>query len=128
MYFIGVITHLLGMHFPILIIWMSLLTFVGASEGFLLSDEIHVSKQTSPKWDATFCGVTSGAILFALCPIKRTPGLFGLNYKRNKYFFQFCKCDISFPANQEPALQAKKRVQPEFAKTSPMKSETNLLT
>ena len=27
--------------------------------------ESHVSKQSSPRWDATFCGVTSGAILFA---------------------------------------------------------------
>ena len=25
-------------------------------------DEIHVSKQNSPRWDAAFCGVTSGAI------------------------------------------------------------------
>ena len=31
-------------------------------------DEIHVSKQNSPRWDATFCGVTSGAIQFAYVP------------------------------------------------------------
>ena len=30
----------------------------------LFFDEFHVSKQNSPKWDAAFCGVTSGAILF----------------------------------------------------------------
>ena len=28
-------------------------------------DEFPVSKQNSPRWDAAFCGVTSGAILFA---------------------------------------------------------------
>ena len=26
---------------------------------------MFTSKQNSPKWDAAFCGVTSGAILFA---------------------------------------------------------------
>ena len=31
-------------------------------------DEIHVSKQNSPRWNAAFC----------LCPIKRTQGLYGL--------------------------------------------------
>ena len=29
-------------------------------------DENHVSKQNSPRWDAAFCGVTSGEILFAM--------------------------------------------------------------
>ena len=28
-------------------------------------DEIPQSKQNSPRWDTAFCGVTSGAILFA---------------------------------------------------------------
>ena len=32
---------------------------------FLFFDEIPLSKQNSPRWDAAFCGVTSGAILFA---------------------------------------------------------------
>ena len=32
------------------------------------SDENHLSKQNSPRWDAAFCGVTSGAILFAYVP------------------------------------------------------------
>ena len=27
-------------------------------------DEIHMNKQNSPRWNATFCGVTCGAILF----------------------------------------------------------------
>ena len=31
-------------------------------------DEILVSKQNSPRWDAAFCGVTSEAILFAYVP------------------------------------------------------------
>ena len=37
------------------------------------------SKQNSPRWDATFCNVTSGATYsVCLCPIKRMPGLYGL--------------------------------------------------
>ena len=39
-------------------------------------DENFVSKQNSTRWDAAFCGVPSGAILFAY--IKRTPCLYGL--------------------------------------------------
>ena len=31
-------------------------------------DKIPPSKQNSPRWDAAFCGVTSGAILFAYVP------------------------------------------------------------
>ena len=31
-------------------------------------DEIPLSIQNSSRWDATFCGVTSGAILFAYVP------------------------------------------------------------
>ena len=34
----------------------------------LFFDEIPLSKQNSPRWDAAFCGVTSGAILFAYVP------------------------------------------------------------
>ena len=34
----------------------------------LFFDENHISKQNSPRWDAAFCGVTSGAILFAYVP------------------------------------------------------------
>ena len=33
-------------------------------------DEIPQSKQNSPTWDAAFCGVTSGVILFAFGPEK----------------------------------------------------------
>ena len=32
---------------------------------FSFFDEIQESKQKGPRWDAAFCGVTSGAILFA---------------------------------------------------------------
>ena len=38
----------------------------GIKDFFLLIfDEIPLSKQNSPRWDAAFCGITSGAILFA---------------------------------------------------------------
>ena len=40
---------------------------------FHFFDKIPLSKQNSLRWDAAYCGVTSGAILF-----KRTPGLYGL--------------------------------------------------
>ena len=33
-------------------------------------DKNHVNKQNSPRWDAAFCGVTSGAILFAYVHFK----------------------------------------------------------
>ena len=35
---------------------------------FIYFDEISFSKQNSPRWDAAFCGVTSGAMLFAYVP------------------------------------------------------------
>ena len=38
---------------------------------YFLSDffyEISLCKQNSPRWDAVFCGVTSGAMLFAYAP------------------------------------------------------------
>ena len=52
-------------------------TFIlGASDiffSFFISffDEIHKSKQNSPRWDAAFCGVTSEAILFAYVQLKK---------------------------------------------------------
>ena len=57
------------MDFPIIIIWASSLLFLGAS-GVILNfiqffDENSLSKQNSTRWDAAFCGVTFGAILFA---------------------------------------------------------------
>ena len=36
---------------------------------FNFFDENHVSKQNSPSWDAAFCSVPSGAILFAFVPL-----------------------------------------------------------
>ena len=57
---------------PIIIIWASPLSFLGGIRSiffFLLfiqfTDENSLSKQYSPRWDATLCGVTSGAMLFA---------------------------------------------------------------
>ena len=45
----------------------------GASGAFFtfisFVDEIHVSKQNSPRWDTAFFGVTSGALLFAYVPL-----------------------------------------------------------
>ena len=45
---------------------------LGASRVILIFisffDEVPISKQNSPRWDAAFCGVTSGAILFAYVP------------------------------------------------------------
>ena len=35
---------------------------------FLFFYEYPLSKQNSPRWDTAFCGVTSGAILFAYVP------------------------------------------------------------
>ena len=56
------------------IIWSSPLSFLGALGYFFICisvfDKIHESKQNSPRWDAAFCGVTSGAILFAYVPLK----------------------------------------------------------
>ena len=60
------------MDFSIFIILMSPLSFLGASgvlfHFYFIFDEIHVNKQNSPRWDAAFCGVISGAILFAFVP------------------------------------------------------------
>ena len=58
------------MDFPIIIIWASPLQFLGAPHVIFkfyiqFFDKNSISKQNSPRWDATFCGITSGAILFA---------------------------------------------------------------
>ena len=58
------------MDFPIVIIWVSPLSLLGASGVILNFYSIFLmkflpSKQNSARWDATLCGVTSGAILFA---------------------------------------------------------------
>ena len=54
--------------------WMSPLSFVGVL-GVIFNlisffDEIPPNKQNSPRWDAAFCCVPSGAILFACVPYK----------------------------------------------------------
>ena len=48
-------------------------TFILGALGVILNfipfiNENPLSKQNSPRWDAAFCGVTSGAILFAYVP------------------------------------------------------------
>ena len=54
---------------------------------FSFFDEIPLGEQKSPKWDAAFCGVTSGANSVCLCPIKRPPlGLYGLITLQNVQF------------------------------------------
>ena len=62
------------MDFPILITWMSPFSSFGAS-GVIFHfisfiDKNQNSKQNSLRWDATFCGVTSGAIMFDYVPLK----------------------------------------------------------
>ena len=42
---------------------------------FKTLNEIPLSKQNSTRWEAAFCGVTSGTKLFAYVPQKRPPGL-----------------------------------------------------
>ena len=62
------LTHIRRMDFPIIIIWASPLSFLGALDvtlNYLIFYGFSLSKQNSPSWDAAFCGVTSGAILFA---------------------------------------------------------------
>ena len=48
-------------------------------------DENPVGKQSSPRWEAAFYGVTSGGYSVCLCPIKRTLGLYGLNNASNAF-------------------------------------------
>ena len=60
------------MDIPILIIWMSPLSFQATSGVVFMFisffDEVRVSKHDSPGWDAAFCGAISGVILFAYVP------------------------------------------------------------
>ena len=61
------------MDFPIIIIWVSPLSFLGTSvllDLYSLFDEFSLSKQNSLRCDTAFCGVTSGAILFVYVPQK----------------------------------------------------------
>ena len=57
------------MDFPIPIFWVSPLSFLELQEWFFnfisFFDEIPLYRPNSPRWDAAFCGVTLGAILFA---------------------------------------------------------------
>ena len=64
------------MDFPILSTWMSPFSSLGESgvkfHFVSFFDEIHFSKQNSPRWDAAFCGVPSGAILLPMSHTKDT--------------------------------------------------------
>ena len=57
------------MDFPILINWMSPLSFLGALGElfyfYFIFGKNDLSKQNGPRWDAAFCDLASGAILFA---------------------------------------------------------------
>ena len=73
------------MGFPIPIHWMSPLSFKGAPGVildfyFLFFSMKFLSKQNSPRWEAAFCGVTSGAI-YTVCqwPINRLGGISSKN-------------------------------------------------
>ena len=62
------------MDFPIIINWVSSLSFLGVLGVFFyflshFFDEISM-QQNSPRWDDAFCGFTSGAILFDDVPQK----------------------------------------------------------
>ena len=66
---------------PILNIWMSPLSIVGAT-GLIFSfisffDEFPVSKQNNPRWDVLWRHIWGYSV--CLCPIKMTAGLYGLN-------------------------------------------------
>ena len=75
---------MVGGHFLFLGVLGVILSFI------TFFDEISLSKETSPRWDAAFCGVTFGAILFAYVPQKGRQA-----YIRLKSLFQlsidFCQ-------------------------------------
>ena len=49
----------------------STINFRGIRSDFIqFFDENSLSKRNSPRWDAAFCGITSGAMLFAYVPLK----------------------------------------------------------
>ena len=65
---------------------------ISTSAEFLYND-FHLSKQNSPRWDATFCGILSGAILFALVSHKKD-----MRLKELTHHFCFCFFMVSCPA------------------------------
>ena len=52
---------------------------------FSFSDEVHLSKQNSPRWDAAFCGVAPGSYSVCLCLIKRMPGLYEPRHEKTGF-------------------------------------------
>ena len=71
------------MHFPVIIILISPASGV-IFKFCLIVDENSLSKQNSPRWDAAFCGVTSGAILFCMSLIRDAR----LNHLKGEIFFR----------------------------------------
>ena len=73
-----------GLDLPISIIWESPVILGESGVLFIyfffiifqFFDKVPPSKQNSLRLDTAFCGISSGAILFCLCPIKRTSGLY----------------------------------------------------
>ena len=57
-------------------------------------DEIPLYKQNSPRWDAAFCGVTSGSMLYAYVPQKGRQGLccLPMSHKRDARVYAVCLC------------------------------------
>ena len=72
------------------IIWVRPLSFLGVLESdsvfflFFITFfyEIPLSKQSSPRCDAAFCAVSSGAMHFCLCPTKWQSGLYEVKYQQ----------------------------------------------
>ena len=56
---------------PIIMNWMSPLSFLGASgvifNFYLIFDEVFLSKQNSPRWDAAFCDENAASDLGLYC-------------------------------------------------------------
>ena len=67
-----VLAQISQVDFPILINWMSPLSKLETRVFFLFFDsffnEIYVSKLISPRWNAVFCSVSSGAFLLTFVP------------------------------------------------------------
>ena len=83
------------MGFPIVINWVSPLSFLGASGVFFFFfnfiqffDEISVCKQNSPRWDAAFC------YSVCICPIKGTPGLYEFKFRYDRGSLPPYVCNI----------------------------------
>ena len=64
-------------------------------------DEKSLSKQNSPRWDAAFCGVTSGAILFAyVLQGGQTPGLLVKGVTPSSILLEHLSLLVNFYSNR----------------------------